>query len=365
MLTFIRKSILAAAIATAAVAQGQAPLKWTNPLNLPEAAVQGRGWTAETAGTYHRLPPRAEAKVRKPLWDLSRNSAGLYLQFHTDAPTIAVRYCVEGQLGMPHMPPTGVSGVDLYRTDPDSGTPEFCFGSYHMADTITYRYAGLPAGEATYTLNLPLYNTVKWLEVGVPQGSSLVFDPVDGRRPLVVYGTSIAQGACSSRPGMAWANILRRQTGLPLINLGFSGNGRLEAALIDLMAEIDAAAYIIDCMPNLTPCSADSVTTLVVAAVNGLRSHSSAPIILVDHAGYSNAPTNDAQLELYTRLNVGQREAFRRLQAAGTPDLYYVTHDDLAYPADAWVDYVHPSDLGAQRQADVLTRRLRTILDAQ
>lgn len=46
--------------------------------------------------------------------------------------------------------------------------------------------------------------------------------------PIVLYGTSIAQGACASRPGMAWGNIVSRSLEIPLINLGFSGNGKLE-----------------------------------------------------------------------------------------------------------------------------------------
>lgn len=340
-----------------------AQTKWVNPLEQDYTTIQNQAWPEEIGKTYVRLPDRAEVNVRKPLWDLSRNSAGLSLFFVTDAPRITVRYTVDGPLSMPHMPTTGVSGVDLYRVDSD-GTEDFCFGSYSFADTVSYHYNNLPKGTAEYHLNLPLYNTVKWLEIGVPEGSTFELLERNSAKPVVVYGTSIAQGACSSRPGMAWINIMRRELGnMPVVNLGFSGNGRLEPEMLSLISEIDAAIYVLDCMPNLTQKSEQEVYDLVMAAVKQLRATRQAPILLVEHAGYSNAPSNASQLELYTRLNAGQRRAFEQLQAEGTPNLYYITHDEIAMPADGWVDYVHPSDLGAQRQADVVAPRVRAILN--
>lgn len=342
---------------------GAAQTKWINPLEAGYYTVQNQAWPEEIGKSYVRLPDRAEKDVRKPLWDLSRNSAGLSLYFVTDAPRITVRYTIDGPLAMHHMPATGVSGVDLYRQDAN-GTEEYCFGGYAFNDTVSYSYNNLPAGEAEYHLNLPLFNTVKWLEIGVPEGSSFKLLERNADKPVVVYGTSIAHGACSSRPGMAWVNIMRRQLGNePVVNLGFSGNGRLEPEMISLINEIDAQLYILDCMPNLTTRSEQEVYDLVMAAVKQIRAEHPTPILLVEHAGYSNAPTNASQLELYTRLNAGQRRAFEQLQAEGTPNLYYITHDEIAMPADGWVDYVHPSDLGAQRQADVVSSRVHAILN--
>ncbi len=204
---------------------------------------------------------------------------------------------------------------------------------------------------------------MKFLEIGTPQGASFILQPRRTEKPVVVYGTSIAHGACSSRPGMAWANIVRRNLDMPLVNLGFSGNGRLEPELVDLVNELDAAVYVLDCMPNLTQKTEQEVTALVLDAVAKIRAKSNTPILLVEHAGYSNAPTNAAQYELYTRLNRGQRVAFDKLMNEGTPNLFYLTHDQLGFSPDSWVDYVHPSDLGAQKQADAVTAKLKEILN--
>lgn len=361
------KKVFLLSLLSLSVAAMNAETRWVNPAQAGFPVVQNQEWTSELAGTYHRLPPRAEQKVRKPLWDLSRNSAGLAIRFKTNSPTVNVRYIVEGPKAMPHMPATGVSGVDMYQIDKD-GNKKFCFGGYSMGDTVRFGYGNLAPADLTgpeteYILDLPLYNTVKWLEIGTDAKSSFTLLPRREEKPIVVYGTSIAQGACSSRPGMAWANIVGRTLDMPLVNLGFSGNGRLEPEMIDFLNEIDVSLYILDCMPNLTPKTQDEVMQLVLDAVNKIRSKSDTPILLVEHAGYSNAPSNPSQLELYTRLNKGQRAAYDQLAAKGTPNLYYLTHDEIGYSPDSWVDYVHPSDLGAQTQANAVVRMVNKILN--
>ena len=76
--------------------------------------VEGRGWE-DTESYYDRLPARAKALVREPVWDLSRNSSGLCVRFLTDA--VEIRAAWDGGHGLPHMAATGASGVDLYRKE--------------------------------------------------------------------------------------------------------------------------------------------------------------------------------------------------------------------------------------------------------
>lgn len=78
-------------------------------------ALEGRGWDAIG---FNRLPASAETIVRPPVWNLSRQTAGLSIHFATDSPEIQVSYTpTSSRLEMPHMPATGVSGVDLYVKD--------------------------------------------------------------------------------------------------------------------------------------------------------------------------------------------------------------------------------------------------------
>ena len=351
------------------VLTGQAQIKWFNPMDAGYPVVQNQGFTAEIGETYTRLPERAKNVVREPVWNLSQNSAGLMLDFYTNAQQIHIRYQVTGALNMPHMPTLGVSGLDLYRISKD-GEAQFCFGHYAFGDTITYSYQ--LNKEKThhdlgneFRLYLPLYNGVKWLEIGIPEDRSLRFAPVSAEKPIVVYGTSIAQGACASRPGMAWTTILQRSLEYPLINLGFSGNGRLEPEVIDFLNENDARLYILDCMPNLLNRSEEEVTSLLIQAVKQIRDKHQTPILLVEHAGNSNALTEaerTAENRTYQQTNAASQKAFAALQAENIPGIYYLSAEDLNFPSDGWVDYVHPSDLGMQVQADAVENMVRQIL---
>lgn len=235
--------------------------------------------------------------MRQKVWELSCQSAGLSIRFKTNAQDISVRYEVTQPLNMPHMPSTGVSGVDLYRYEDMA----FCFGTYSFGDTILYKYRvdrGVQVGKDTeYILYLPLYNEVSHFEIGVPEGSSFSFVPAVKGCPIVLYGTSIAQGACASRPAMAWANIVGRKLERPLINLGFSGNGKLEGEIRELICEQYPSIVILDCMPNVVAIDSDEIIRRMKDAVHRISKVPNVAILVVEHAGNSNALTHQAQGE--------------------------------------------------------------------
>ena len=344
-----------------------AQTKWYNPLQTDVPVIQNQGFSDEIGKSYVRLPDRAKDKIRPAVWNLSRNSAGLSIHFYSNAPQIEIRYGVTSRFAMDHMPATGVSGVDLYAINSDGDWLNL-WGNYKFGDTITYKYSNIikdayhNAGYE-YRLYLPLYNTVKWLEIGVPEEASFEFIPKRKEAPVVVYGTSIAQGGCASRPAMGWTNVLERSLDRPVINLGFSGNGRLEKEVLDCICEIDAGVYILDCFPNLASVQKEEVVRLTVEAVKQLRkSHPSVPILLCAHVGYTDAGINSERNALQTRVNEAGKKALSQLEKEGITGLYYLGFDELDMPADARVDYVHLTDFGMTVQAAAYEKKLREIL---
>lgn len=339
--------------------------KWVNPMDAGYPVVQNQGWTDEIGKTYYRLPDRAQSNVRGPVWNLSRHSSGLALYFYSNAPEIKLRYTVEGPMEMHHMPATGVSGTDLYGIDQHGVSRRF-FGFFnHRNDTVWTRFVNDRMNEYhdkgyEFRLYLPLYNGVKNLEIGVPDSCYIQFLPASQERPIVVYGTSIEQGACASRPGMAWTTQLQRSLDLPVINLGFSGNGRLEKGILDLMTETDARLYILGCLANLTGSRPEELDSLITNAVSTLRKSSDAPIIIFEHPGFSDAPVRESQHEIIERLNSSAKKTFARLQDEGVKDIYFITREEIGIPAEGWVDDVHPSDLGMtsfDRAVETVARR--------
>ena len=338
---------------------------WYNPQEEERVVIHNQGWH-EDGINYQRLPNRAKSEVRNDLWNLSTESAGLSIRFKTNSSKITVKYEATGSYSMPHMPCTGVSGLDLYR----EADAAICFGSYSFnKDNVCYDYVINPVRSEQgdfFTLFLPLYNGVKKLEIGVEDKASFEFIPVVNNRPIVVYGTSIAQGACASRPAMAWTNILNRSLDYPVVNLGFSGNGKLEPEMLKLMGELKARIFILDCLPNLTNMKRGAVKKLVKKAVEILREkRPDAPILLVEHAGYADAKTNVDRFNAYNNCNVEQAEAYKELKEQGVKDLFYLNHDDIYLHQDSWVDATHPSNYGMKQQATAVEKKVRKIFRLQ
>lgn len=345
---------------------------WRNPVTNDFPVVEGQGWPAEAASPYDRFPARAQKTLDPNVWNISHSSAGLYIKFKTNATSLVVRYVVKGALAMTHMPATGVSGVDLYAIDPN-GQWKWAPAAHSFGDTIEYRFSNIivsrefPGRDYEYRLYLPLYNTVNWLSIGVPAISSFSFMPLSPEKPVVVYGTSIVQGACASRPGMAWTALLQKQLDRPLINLGFSGSGKLEPAVIELMSEIDARLYVLDCLPNLTALAGITEQELekrIIAAVKTLKAKRPAvPVLLVDHSGGEHTGTVDtvAQRDHDNASNVLHR-CIKDMKAAGITDIYLLSGKEIGLSIYSTVDGVHPNDVGMMEYAAAYEKAIRVIL---
>jgi lysophospholipase L1-like esterase len=334
-------------------------LHWQDAADLP---LEGRGWT-ETNHPYDRLPAKAESLVRRPIWDLARHSAGFSVRFVTSATTISARWTLRNnRLEMPHMPATGVSGIDLYVKSDGRwnylGTGRPAQGEKH--ESVLAR--DLASSEREFRIYFPLYNGIENLEIGVPEGAMVKPAPplAAGIKPLVFYGTSITQGGCASRPGMAYPAILGRTLGLPVINLGFSGNGKTEPEMARLLAELDPAAYVLDSLPNLETAQ---VGERLPAFIDILRQrHATVPIILLESIPYPDKPFVAKRNERFIGSNDTLRRIYNERREQGDKRLYYIpSHSFFGLDGEGTVDGVHPTDLGFQRMAESLTLHLRLI----
>ncbi|MFO7936734.1 MAG: SGNH/GDSL hydrolase family protein [Kiritimatiellia bacterium] len=325
--------------------------------------VEGRAFN-DTELFYDRLPARATNLVRKTVWNLSRDSAGMAVRFFTDATTIKARWELKDSgLAMDHMPATGVSGLDLYvKVDGQwrwlgVGRPK----KFPVNEgTIV---SGIAQGKREYLLYLPLYNGVKKVEIGIPPSFMIKNAPVypeSKRKPLLFYGTSITHGACASRPGMTHSAMLGRRFQRPIVNLGFSGQGRMEIEVAHLIAEVDAAVYIIDCLPNIDAKTTAARTEPLVRHLREKRPDT--PILFVEDRNYSNSYLIAGKKKRNETSQAALRDAYERLKKDGVKHLYYLEGKGmLGDDFDGTVDSSHPNDLGFWRQANHFEAALRKI----
>ena len=301
---------------------------------------------------FDRLPISLGPVVRPPVWRLSKSSAGLSVRFTTNSPSIHVRWTLLNDTNMNHMADTGIKGVDLYVRE----------GSQWQ-----YVNTGRPTGkendatllqDATpetreYRLYLPLYDGIIELEIGIEPGFDMAKGEPSPTKPIVFYGTSITQGGCASRPGMAHTNILSRRLDTECINLGFSGNGRMEKPIAELIARIDAQLYIIECLPNMSAEMVADSTRPLIETLRAMRPPT--PIVLVGNSPRADLALNPARAESLAQKNLALRRAFEEAVAEGIPALYLLpTRGALGDDQEGTVDGVHLTDLGFLRYAEFL-----------
>jgi hypothetical protein len=332
---------------------------WTEVKDL---GLEGRAF-ADTEAPYDRLPVRAKGKVRGAVWSLSKHSAGMCVRFVTDAPQIQARWKLTStKLAMPHMPATGVSGLDLYVKS-DKGWRWLAVGQPKEQANQVVLVTDIPAGKREYMIYLPLYNGVSSVEIGVAKQNTLTRAPAypKDHKPIVFYGTSITQGGCASRPGMVHTAILGRRLDHPVVNLGFSGNGRMEPEVVEFIAEIDASCYVIDCLPNMKAEEVAQKTEPLVALLRKARP--STPVLLVEDRDYSNGHLLPSPRKRNRESQSALKAAYERMTKAGVKGLHYLEGAHLLGDDDeGTVDSSHPTDLGFLRQAEAFEKALRPIL---
>lgn len=330
--------------------------------NAQDLTIEGIAWE-EAKPLYNRFPKKAESSVRKSVWYLSTNSAGVCVKFNSDARAFHARWKLKSsKLAMEHMAATGVSGLDLYVRH-DDGTWRWLGSGRPKAQTTTGKIvSGLIPGTREYMLYLPLYNGVTSVEIGVNSGAKIAPAAVRKEKPFVFYGTSITQGGCASRTGMVHTSILGRRFDRPVINLGFSGNGRMEAEVAELMTEIDAEVFIIDCLPNI---SAGDVKVRTEPLVKILRAkHPQTPILLVEDRTYTNAFLVPSKQDRHKKSRAALMATYKKLKSAGDKNLYYIEGEKLLNPdGEGTVDSSHPTDLGFVQHADAFEVVLKKILN--
>lgn len=327
------------------------PLSW---------GVWGKGWD-ETGRPYSRLPLEAKGVVRDAVWNLGQDSAGLSIAFETDSTAIDVEVeLLTNRLAMPHMPASGASGLDLYG-ERAPGAWSWIQCTRPSAQKHTLSVKGLTPGKRAYRVYLPLYNGVESLRVRVAPGAH--FRGLAPTRPdLVYYGTSIAQGACASRPGMALPSILGRKLGAHVVNLGFSGNGKMEPEVATLLAELDPQVFVIDCLPNM---HAPLVTERAAPLVRTLRkARSKTPILLVEDRRFANTDWFPSSKQHHDANHAALRAAYDELVGEGVQHLTYVADAPfLGEDGEGTVDASHPTDLGAMRWAQVMAPTITPLLE--
>lgn len=313
---------------------------------------------------YTRLPDSLRTIARKPVWELGQNSAGLVIRFRSDASDINLCWLSSNNSYMSHMSPTGSRGLDLYVLGEDSvwTTLGCARPNRHGVLTDAEVMRGMEPRMREYMLYLSLYNGVDSIAIGVDSAANVLPPSVDLPRrgkPVVMYGTSILQGACASRPGLAHTNILMRELQREVVNLGFSGNALLDPEIARFMAQADASLFVIDAAPNCSPDLIDKRLEDFIAILRA--SHPATPILLVGSPVFPATRFKPALKALVEDKNKRIGAIYKRLSEKDA-NIHYFEGADVLGDNEFTVDNTHFNDAGFAFYADAILPVIKQLI---
>ena len=344
-------------------------IKWLQPYEAPLRLSGFQYFTEDRV--YRRLPLRTKPmfeKINDNLNMLCENTSGGQIAFKTNSTRIFLRV----ELQMPHhmvnMPATGQSGFDCYLGQKGERLKFFGVTKFDIKES-NYEcelVSGLDGNRIRdVLLNFPLYDGVKDVQIGVDEDAVLeVPAPFSSPGKMVFYGTSITQGGCASRPGMAYTNILSRWFNRECVNLGFSANGLGEYEMADIIAEIrNPGIIVLDYEAN------SDMNGRLEASLEGFigiirEKHLFTPILLLSRIPYLADYRDSKLLERRNELREFQRNTVIKFIENGDKNIYFHNGNELydAYFDEYTVDFIHPSDLGFWKMAEGLYPVIEKIL---
>ena len=352
-------------------------VKWVDGKFLP---LEGKCFK-DVDHFYDRLPRNVTTNVNGGVRSMKHHTSGMQFRFRTNSNRLHFKWTpYTGSLSMYHMPSTGVSGIDVYRKDRQSGKWLYVkTGGIRSGNEGSFGLAWTPGDDCL--VNLPLYNGIKSFSLGIDKAAT-VEAPSPRKsgvtKPVVFYGTSITHGGCASRPGLAFPSIVGRDLDVPIVNLGFSGSGRMEFEMSEHLAAIDASCYVLDCLWNMNkpkpePSAAfhdmyargfdkdDGISVVRLRYepfIRNLRAkRPGVPIVMAEQCDvYCKGPSEKDKFV---------RKLYEKLIAEGWKNLVYLPKTGM-YTGDleGTVDGCHPNDWGMMSMARAFGHAVKEALES-
>ena len=320
--------------------------------------VLGLPWYDDGVNDFGRLPSVAESVVPAGVWNRSREPSGGRIRFRSNTTRLALRLKGEGKLSRRSvMSEQGSRGLDVYVD-----------GKYwksaivgQLGDHERIAFTNVPAKPREITVYLPVGQELKVTAIGVDPTATFSTPPAFAQsRPIVFYGSSIAQGSGVSRPGMTYEAVLARKLNVDFVNLGFGGAGKAEPAVVELVASLDACCFVFDLGRSYGHQDKTAYKNMLKAV---RAKHPSTPILCVSPIYCPLEHHDQRWIEITRHTREVVREAYDDLKRLDE-NLYLVGEYDLIRPSegDGSNEGVHPSDLGyslmAERLTEILAPRL-------
>ncbi len=317
-----------------------------------------------TSNAYFRLDAEMYPGMSEEEKLQATYSAGLAVAFMTDSPYIGVDVDYLKMGSGNSSPNLAIRGFDLYMKDEDGGWKWAGGGWPAIEKENEWNRIDLiqdaSTGSHECLLYLPLFSSLNGLRIVTAEGSQV--KPLDNpfRSRIAVFGSSYTHGSGASRAAMTYPAQLERMTGLQLMNMGFSGNCKLQQYFATALLEADVDAYVFDVFSNPTP---EEVGERLIPFIERFVSEKpGVPLIFVQTVRREKRNFSDAY-EAKEALKMSTADRLMRKAVAEYEDVYWIDTIDVSEgDNECTTDGSHPDSHGYRLWAESLEAPLNAIL---
>ena len=327
-------------------------------VNVLDLGLQGK--LVETDNPFDRFNPDEYPEVyddSKTLVNQIRSSSGYFVAFRTDSKTVQVK--------VEYVNSSHNEGCDIYikkdgRWLYAGSKPKVKHGE--VANLVRSMDGSMHECIVYFPRQVP----IRSMHLIIDKKASIEGMECPFRHRIAALGSSFTQGAGVTRPGVTWSAQLSRMTGLMFINMGFSGNCKLQPFFAQVLGRSDAEAYVIDGFSNP---SAQQIRDRLFVFIDTLRAAEKEvgkdpkPIIFLKTIWREG---NNFNVSKYER-EMAKMEAADQMMAlacAQYDDVHWVTTTDATdyNYHETCTDGTHPNDYGYTLWAESIRKPVTKIL---
>lgn len=313
-----------------------------------------------TANPYNRVDTLKYGGFSTVEKNLVRMSSGLAIAFRTNSTAISVKTQYGKYWSSTNCNAIAGMGYDLYirignewRYAASGVLPE------HKSDRNLILVRNMDSSEKECLLYLPIYSEIHSVKIGIDSNAEI--SPLENpfRHRICVYGSSFTQGRCATRSGMAWPSQFTRTTGVQLLNLGCSGNCKMQPHFAEIIADSDADAFLFDTFSNPTP---ELIYERLFSFIERIqKSHPGKPLIfqrtIYRHNRYFNQTEN-----MNEQRKAEMADSLMAIAVKKYKDIYYITPKASPEEISTSVDGIHPDNYGYTIWAESIRKPVMKIL---
>lgn len=314
----------------------------------------------DTANPYHRVDTAKFKGFTETEIIHIQQSAGIAIAFRTNSSAIAVKARYGDIREYNNTNGISARGFDLYVKK--DGKWIYAASKVNRSDNLEAPLVMIRNMNDEYKdclLYLPLYCELEKVEIGILENTDIEAIANPFKHRVGVFGSSFSHGSSTSRSGMSWPSQFSRATGIQMLNLGASGDCKLQPYFADVLCAAGVDALVFDSFSNPTP---SMIRERLFPFIEKIRqAHPSIPLIF-QQTIYREGRNFNSELDAHETYKMQVADSLMAIACTRYKDVYYIRPNATSAEHDTSIDGTHPGNEGYKLWMESIMEPLQDIL---